>query len=51
MEQVDPDDVPFLALALQREADIWSDDKHFQKKDAVRVWRNHELIDELDRRE
>lgn len=41
---VDPDDVPFLALALHLDADIWSDDEHFQAQDAVEVWRTHELI-------
>lgn len=51
IEEVDPDDVPFLALALHRDADLWSDDKHFQKQEAVRVWRTHELIAELDQRE
>lgn len=45
---VDPDDVPFLALALHRDAGIWSDDEHFQEQDAVDVWRTHELVDHLD---
>lgn len=47
----DPGDVPFLPLALHRDADIWSDDGHFQEQDAVKAWRTHELIDELDRTE
>lgn len=42
---VDPDDVPFLALAMHVNAEVWSDDEHFQRQDAVRVWRTHELVD------
>lgn len=45
----DPDDVPFLALALARNADVWSDDNHFQKQEAVPVWTTSELIAELSR--
>ncbi len=30
MEKVDPDDVDLLALALQLEAPIWSNDDHFK---------------------
>lgn len=41
----DPDDVPFLALAMHVNAEVWSDDEHFQQQDAVRVWRTHELVD------
>lgn len=41
----DPDDVPFLALAMHLDADVWSDDEHFRRQDAVRVWRTHELVD------
>lgn len=42
---IDPDDVPFLALAMHSDADVWSDDEHFQRRDTVRVWRTHELVD------
>lgn len=41
---VDSDDVPFLALAMHLDAEIWSDDEHFQRQDAVRAWRTHELV-------
>jgi predicted nucleic acid-binding protein len=44
----DPDDVPFLALARHLDADIWSDDQHFQEQDIVTTWKTHELIDHLD---
>lgn len=45
---VDPDDVPFLALALHLDAGLWSDDEHLQEQDAVDVWRTHELVDHLN---
>lgn len=46
--EVDPDDIPFLALAIHLEAGIWSDDEHFQEQDRIEVWRTHELVDHLD---
>ncbi|KXB01074.1 hypothetical protein AKJ41_02850 [candidate division MSBL1 archaeon SCGC-AAA259O05] len=42
--EIDPDDVPFLALALHLDADIWSDDKHFQKQEKVNVWKTTQLV-------
>lgn len=48
IEHIDPDDVPFLAIALSIEADIWSDDKHFQKLDEVKTWTTPELIQYLE---
>ena len=44
----DPDDVPFLALALALDAGVWSDDNHFQEQSAVPVWKTHELLEMLD---
>lgn len=44
----DPDDVPFLALALHLDADVWTDDEHFQEQDAVAVWRTDELVKRLE---
>lgn len=44
---VDPDDVPFLALALHLDSGVWSDDEHFQQQDGVEVWRTHELVEHL----
>lgn len=46
--EVDPDDVPFLALALHLDAGVWSDDAHFHEQDAVDVWPTHELVDHMD---
>lgn len=48
MADVDPDDVPFLALALHREAAVWSDDGDFQDQDAVPVWTTSDLLAHLD---
>lgn len=44
----DPDDVPFLALALHLDAGIWSDDEDFAEQSAVSVWRTHDLIEHLE---
>ena len=46
--EVDPDDSPFLALAMHLDAEIWSDDRHFQEQETVATWRTHELLEELD---
>jgi len=43
----DPDDVPFLALALYLNADIWTDDTDFEQQDEVTVWKTHELVNHL----
>lgn len=43
----DPDDVPFVALALHLDAGIWSDDKAVAGLDVVPTWRTHELLDHL----
>lgn len=48
MDPIDPDDTPFVALALSIPNDgIWSDDKHFREQEAVRVWTTGELVDRL----
>lgn len=46
--KTDPDDVPFLALALYLDADVWSDDTDFKEQDEVTVWKTHELVNHLD---
>ena len=45
--ETDPDDVPFVALALHLGADIWSDDTDFEAQSEVRVWKTHELVAQL----
>jgi len=44
----DPDDIPFLALALHLGSDIWTDDTDFEEQDEVTVWKTHELVNRLD---
>jgi len=44
MDKIDPDDTPFIAAALATNSDIWSDDKHFQKQNKIKVWKTEDLI-------
>lgn len=45
MDKIDPDDAPFIALALAIKNDgIWSDDKHFKKQNAIRIWQTKNLL-------
>lgn len=46
----DPDDVPFLALSLHLDVDLWTDDTDFEEQDEVTVWKTHELVSRLDKR-
>lgn len=41
-------DVPFLALALELEIPIWSNDQHFKKQSSVKVFNTEELKKFLD---
>jgi len=45
MDALDPDDTPFVALALAVENDgIWSDDKHFKQQNTIRIWETKDLL-------
>ncbi len=45
MKDIDPDDAPFLALAMKTRVDgIWSEDKGFQKQNRVKVYSTKELL-------
>lgn len=45
MDRIDPDDSPFIALALAIENDgVWTEDKHFEKQKVVRAWKTTELL-------
>lgn len=45
INKIDPDDVPFIALALSLPNDgIWSNDKHFLKQKIIKVWTTEDLI-------
>ncbi len=42
---IDPDDVPFIALALSISNDgVWSSDRHFLKQDMIRIWETKALL-------
>lgn len=46
MEHIDPEDVTFIAAALsQEEAIIWSDDRHFEKQNAIITLKTKDVID------
>ncbi len=42
----DPNDVPFLALALRLNCGIWSNDKHLNNQKQVKTYKTHELAEE-----
>lgn len=45
MDKIDPDDSPFIALAMSIKNDgIWSDDKHFTRQNAIKVWKTEQLL-------
>lgn len=47
----DPDDAPYLALALKLNCPVWSNDEHFQEepvKSAVEVFKTSELKEFLE---
>ena len=45
MEYIDPEDVVFIATALSLpDSVIWSDDRHFEKQDKVKVLKTKQMI-------
>jgi putative PIN family toxin of toxin-antitoxin system len=49
MKDIDPDDAPFLALALKTKVDgIWSEDKGFLRQNHVRIYRTVDLVELID---
>ena len=44
MKDIDEKDTPFLALALQLQCSIWSDDNHLRQQNAVKVYTTKEII-------
>lgn len=49
MDKRDPDDTPFIALALAVENDgIWSDDKHFEQQNKIKIWKTYVLLKLLE---
>jgi len=42
---IDPEDIPFIALALAVDNDgIWTNDKHFKKVRKIKIWNTPELL-------
>ena len=45
MEHIDPEDVVFIATALSiNDSVIWSDDRHFEKQDKVKVLKTEDMV-------
>ncbi len=44
MDHIDPNDTPFIAAALALQAEVWSDDKHFNQQQKIKVWKTRELL-------
>jgi predicted nucleic acid-binding protein len=48
MKNIDPDDAVFLAVSFCSPNDgIWTEDAHFGKQDAVKIWKTTELMEVL----
>jgi predicted nucleic acid-binding protein len=47
MKSIDPDDAPFIALALYLKCPIISEDKHLKKQTIVRTFTIREILDTL----
>jgi predicted nucleic acid-binding protein len=43
MKKIDPTDAPFLALAIQENCGIWSEDNHFQQQQKAKVYKTPQL--------
>ncbi len=45
MEHIDPEDVVFIAAALSiNDSVIWSDDRHFEKQNKVKVLKTKDMV-------
>ena len=45
MDKIDPGDSPFIAAVFAINADgVWSEDKHFESQNAVKVFKTKDLI-------
>ena len=43
MDHIDSFDTPCISAALAVNADIWSNDKHFEKQNKIKVWKTKDL--------
>ena len=48
MKDIDEKDAPILALAMQLNCPVWSNDKHFQKQMAARVYTTADILGLLE---
>ena len=48
MKCIDEKDTPFLALALQLNCPIWSDDSHFKQQNTVKVYTTQDILQSMD---
>ncbi len=49
MQDIDDKDSIFIAIALSTFNDgIWSEDKHFEKQNFIKVWKTQDLIKQLE---
>jgi len=48
MKDIDEKDAPILALAMQLNCPVWSNDKHFQKQKAARVYTTADILGLLE---
>ncbi|MBI4155352.1 hypothetical protein HY498_04680 [Candidatus Woesearchaeota archaeon] len=44
MDRIDKDDTPFIAAALAANLPIWSDDKHFEKQNKIKIFKTKDLV-------
>jgi predicted nucleic acid-binding protein len=44
MREIDVNDAPFLALAIMLNSPIWSNDDHFKRQNAARVFTTREIL-------
>ena len=44
MDDIDKKDTPFIAAALATNLPIWSDDKHFEKQNKVKIFKTKDLV-------
>ncbi|MEI7858096.1 MAG: PIN domain-containing protein [Methanomicrobiales archaeon] len=49
MEEIDPKDTPFLALALHLDCPIWSDAAHLKKQSYVPCYSTREFLAQFDK--
>ena len=44
MDRIDKNDTPFIAAALAANLPIWSDDKHFEKQNKIKIFKTKDLV-------